>query len=106
MPLSASKAGAISSARRISSVADLNAERARRCLNLAHFQHGSGTADVGHDRQPAKTGKNLAQHLETLASHIALLKRQAGEVAARLREARDQGRCPPGRQPLWRRRWG
>ena len=65
--MSASKAGAISSARRISSVDDFEAERAGRCLNLAHLQHGAGIANIGHDRQPAKTGNNLAQKFEALA---------------------------------------
>ena len=83
-------AGAISSARRISSVDDLEAERAGRCLNLAHLQHGGGIADIGHDRQPAKTGDDLAQKLESLAGKIGCLERQAGDVAARSRQARDE----------------
>ena len=49
---------------------DLEAERAGRCLNLAHLQHGGGIADIGHDRQPAETGDNLAQEFESLASKI------------------------------------
>ena len=53
---------------------DLEAERAGRCLNLAHLQHGGGIADIGHDRQPAKTGDNLAQEFESLASKIGLLE--------------------------------
>ena len=80
----------MSSARRISSVDDLEAERAGRCLNLAHLQHGVGIADIGHDRQPAKTGDNLAQEFEPLAGKIGLLDRQAGDVAARSRQTRDE----------------
>ena len=69
---------------------DIEAKRAGRCLNLAHLQHGVGIADIGHDRQPAETGDNLAQEFEPLASKIGLLDRQAGDVAARSRQARDQ----------------
>ena len=52
---------------------DLKAERAGRCLNLAHLQHGGGIADIGHDRQPAETGDNLAQEFESLAGKIGRL---------------------------------
>ena len=69
---------------------DLEAERAGRCLSLAHLQHGAGIADIGHDRQPAETGDNLAQEFESLAGKIGRLDRQAGDVAARSRQARDQ----------------
>ena len=69
---------------------DFKAERAGRCLNLAHLQHGGGIADIGHDRQPAETGDNLAQKFESLASKIGRLDRQAGDVAARSRQTRDQ----------------
>ncbi len=69
---------------------DLKAERAGCCLNLAHLQHGDGTADIGQNRQSAKTGNNLAQNFEPLAGKIGLLDRQAGDVAARSRQARDQ----------------
>ena len=46
---------------------DLEAERAGRCLDLAHLQHGGGIVDIGHDRQPAETGDDLAQEFESLA---------------------------------------
>ena len=69
---------------------DLEAERAGRCLNLAHIQHGGGIADIGHDRQPAETGDNLAQKFEALAGKIGGLERQAGDVAARSRQTCDQ----------------
>ena len=75
---------------------DLEAERAGRCLNLAHLQHGDGIADIGHDRQPAETGDNLAQKFEPLASEIGRLDRQAGDVAARSRQGSRPGRCRPG----------
>ena len=45
--------------------------RAAAC-NLAHLQHGIGIADIGHDRQPAKTGDNLAQKFKPLASKIGV----------------------------------
>ena len=69
---------------------DVEAERAGRCLNLAHLQHGDGIADIGHDRQTAQTGDNLAQEFEPLAGKIGRLDRQAGDVAARSRQARDE----------------
>ena len=69
---------------------DFEAERAGRCLNLAHLQHGGGIANIGHDRQSAKTGDNLAQEFESLASKIGELDRQAGDVAARSRQTSDQ----------------
>src|SRR5215831_19852352 len=60
---------------------DLEAERAGRCLDLAHIQHNRGTTDIGQDRQPAETGDNLAQKFESLGRNIGLLERQTGEVA-------------------------
>ena len=51
---------------------DLKAERAGRCLSLAHVQHGGGIAHIGHDRQPAKTGYSLAQKFEFLASQYRI----------------------------------
>ena len=74
----------------------LKAEPAGCCFSLAHLDRGSRTADIGHDPQPAKIGENLAQHFEALASHIGLLERQAGDVAARLRESSRPSRCRPG----------
>ena len=67
-------------------------KRARRCLNLAHFQHGGRCVAIGHDRQTAQTGDNLAQQSESLASKIGCLERQAGDVAAWSRQKRP-GRC-------------
>ena len=61
-----------------------------RCLNLAHFQHGSGIAGIGHDRQSAQTRYNLAQQFESLAGKIGRLQRQSGDVAARSRQTCDQ----------------
>jgi hypothetical protein len=61
-----------------------------RCLGLAHFQYGAGIADIGHDRQSAKIRKNLAQKADTLADGIGALDRQAGDVAARSSQTRDQ----------------
>ena len=66
------------------------AELAGRCLNLAHLQRGGGIADIGDDRQSAQTGDNLAQEFDPLASEFGRLDRQAGHVAARPRQARDQ----------------
>ena len=52
---------------------DLEAERMGRCLNLAHVQHGAGIADIGDDRQPAKTGDGFAQEFDSLAGEIGRL---------------------------------
>src|SRR6516225_3873707 len=60
---------------------------AGRGLSFAHFQHRGGIAGIGHDRQMAQTGDNLAQEFEPLAGKIGGLGRQAGDVAARSRQA-------------------
>ena len=46
--------------------------------------------NVGHDRQPAEAGTNLAQEFEALVSKIDLLERQPAGVAAGPRQARDE----------------
>jgi len=69
---------------------DPKAEPAGRCLSLAHIQHGAGIARINHDRQPAKTGYDLTQELEFLATSVRHLVRQTGDVAARSRQTRDQ----------------
>src|SRR5262249_11663198 len=46
-----------------------------------------GIAGIGHDRQMAQTGDNLVQEFEPLAGKIGGLGRQAGDVAARSRQA-------------------
>ena len=69
---------------------DLKAEHAGCRLDLAHFQHGGGIADIGHDRQPAKIGYYLTQDFESLADSIRHLVRQTGDVAARSRQTCDQ----------------
>ena len=78
---------------------DLKAERAGRCLDLAHLQHGGGIAHISHDRQPAKTGYDLAQQFEFLASSIRCLVRQTGDVAARSRQNSRPSRVRPGPTP-------
>src|SRR5262249_36940395 len=88
-PLSASKAGTISSAQDFQCDA-LEAERVGRCLSLGHLEHGGGIASISHDRQPAKTGHNLAQEFDSLAGKIGKLSRQAGNVAAGSRQTGDQ----------------
>src|SRR5262249_17422127 len=55
---------------------DLEAERAGRCLDLAHIQHNGGTTDIGQDRQPAETGDNLAQKFESFGrKNLAAFRR-------------------------------
>src|SRR5262249_40767402 len=56
----------------------------------AHLQDDGGIIDIGHDRQPAETGDNLAQKFESLGSQIGRLVRQAGDVAARARQTGDE----------------
>src|SRR5258705_14001399 len=54
-----------------------------------------------HDRQAVQTWYNLAQEFESLATKIALLVRQPGDVAARSRKTDDQpsaGRLPRPRE--------
>jgi len=88
-PLSASKAGAISSARRISDLTTLEAERTGRCLSLTHLQHSGGIFHIANDRQPADIRENLAQNLESLADEVGGLNGQAGDIAARLCQRGD-----------------
>src|SRR5258708_14279831 len=59
-------------------------------MNLLHVQHGRGGIDIEHDRQAAQIWYNLAQKFESLATKIALLVRQPGDVAARSRKTGDQ----------------
>src|SRR5215467_7050901 len=66
---------------------NIEANRAGRGLSFAHFQHRGGIAGIGHDRQMAQTGDNLAQEFEPLAGKIGGLGRQAGDVVARSRQA-------------------
>src|SRR6516165_9593826 len=66
---------------------NIEANRAGRGLSFAHFQHRGGIVGIGHDRQMAQTGDNLAQEFEPLAGKIGGLGRQAGDVAARSRQA-------------------
>src|SRR5215475_312978 len=71
--LSASKAGAMSSPRRIT-----------------HFQRRGGISDIGYDCQPAQIGHDFAQQRESLAGNIGRLHGQTGDVTARSREACNQ----------------
>src|SRR6516165_1235136 len=71
-------------------VDDIEAECARSPPNLRHLRHSKGVVNIGHDRQPAETGNEIAQNFESLASKIGLLVRQAGDVATRSRQIRDQ----------------
>jgi hypothetical protein len=69
---------------------DLKAERARCSLSFAHFQHCGRILEIGQNRQTAKTLDNLAQEFEPFAGKIGALQRQAGDVAPRPRQARDE----------------
>src|SRR5215211_5120204 len=65
------------------------AERARCTLKLPHVQCGIGVVNVREGRHPAQAGNDLAQELEPLAGGIGCLARQARDVAARARQARN-----------------
>jgi hypothetical protein len=79
----------MSPVRRIQCV-DLKAERPSRCPDIAHLQNAEGIVNIAQDCQPAETRYNLAQQFDSFADRISRLTRQAGKVAARSREARDQ----------------
>jgi hypothetical protein len=66
--LTASKAGTISSARRISGPAG-------RGLNLAHFLHGAAVTNVNDNCHAVETGDNLTEEFEPLAGKIGRLVR-------------------------------
>src|SRR5262249_56076281 len=68
----------------------LRPESPSRWSHFAKHQHGAGVTDIGHYRQTPETRDSLAQEFEPLAGKIVLLDRQAGDVAARTRQARDQ----------------
>ena len=60
-------------------------------LNLDHLQHGRGIVNIKHDCQPAETGNHLvASSSSRLPARSRLLRRQSGNVAARLRQTCDQ----------------
>src|SRR5260370_35885424 len=65
------------------------AKRAGRSPSVTHLNHGGGASDIGHDRQPAKTGEDCAQEFDSLACKLDLLDRQASHVAPGSAEARD-----------------
>ena len=52
---------------------DLETESTGCCLNLTQLQYSEGVSDIGHDRQPPKTGNDLAQDFDPLANSIGLL---------------------------------
>src|SRR5262249_51149590 len=67
----------------------LQAERADRRLDLVVLQDGAGIDDIGQDRQPAETGKNLAQEFKAFACEIGKQDRKAGDVATWSRKVVD-----------------
>ena len=52
-------------------------------------QGGIGIVGIGQDREPAKTGDNLAQKFDAFASNIGGLARQPGDVTARSSQTSD-----------------
>ena len=67
-PLSASKAGAISSGSPNFECLDFETDRAGRRMSLAQLQDREGITDIGQDRQPAEIWNNLAQEFKPLTS--------------------------------------
>ena len=80
--LNGSKAGAISSALRISDVMTSSSERTCGCLSLTHLQHDDRIADIARDCQSAETRDDLAQKLDPLARKIAPSHMLAGTGTA------------------------
>src|SRR5262249_36344539 len=68
---------------------DLNTEHVGFPLRLAHYQDVARIASIGHDRQSAEVGDNLAQESKSFANGVGRLERQAGDVAARPRQTCD-----------------
>src|SRR5262249_24278392 len=68
----------------------IDALRTGKCLNLAHLATDRDIAAVAQDPDPAKTRDPLPQNLESLAGDVDLLIREAGDVAARPRQACDE----------------
>src|SRR5262249_46595467 len=65
-PLTASNAGAISRACRMSIVVILQTECLRCNLYLIPLPNGGGIGNIGQDRQPTETGHELPQQFEAL----------------------------------------
>src|SRR5262249_29461999 len=82
-PWSASKAAAISSARRISNVA-VSSAKARAAPWTSSISNE--WTDIGQDRQTAQIGNKVAQKFDSLTGCIGCLARQAADVSARSRE--------------------
>ena len=68
----------------------LDAERVGRGLDLVQLPHGRWIVGIGHDRQSAEAGDDLAQEFEALARKFGRRERQAGDVAARPRQTGDE----------------
>src|SRR5215469_16058740 len=68
---------------------DLNTEHVGFPLRLAHYQDVARIAGIGHDRQSAEVGDKFAQESKSFANGVGRLERQAGDVAARLRQTCD-----------------
>jgi hypothetical protein len=61
-----------------------------RSRNLARVQHGVASADIGHDRQSAESGDNLAQKVKSFGTKIGCLAWRSGSVAARSCQTGDE----------------
>src|SRR5258706_15560549 len=60
---------------------DFEAERASRCMGLAHLQHGLGIANIKENCQTAERGKNPTPKLYWLACKIRPRPAQSGAHA-------------------------
>src|SRR5262249_46050062 len=54
------------------------------------LKHGVDITDIDQNRHTPETGHSVAQKLRPLASNIALLQRQAGNIASRSCQRRDK----------------
>src|SRR6516165_1964828 len=88
-PLSVSKAGAMSSARRISSV-KTSRPSVRAVASTSSLSSVLGIAHIDQHGHSAKNGYQLAKKFQALASKIGLLCREAADVAARFSKACDE----------------
>jgi hypothetical protein len=80
----------MSSARRISKLMTSRPRGARRRLNLGDRQRRIRVPDTRHDGQSLETGDNFAQEFNALAHKTGDAERQAGNIAARARQTRDE----------------
>ena len=65
-------------------------ELARGLLDRRRFPRRARIAGIGHHREMVEAGDRLAQDFQPLVADLARLQRQAGDVAAGMRQALDE----------------